>query len=145
PAAAPPCAPPSTWLPCQPFAATRRSEPSIADSATLAGRPKSPSSQPHISSLPSSTPFFGNEPRGKTLDREHSRFAVNPSRRLPAERVARAAGVGAAAQLAGLAVGDDRAHRAGQPDPVRPVRHLVAHALELGAGRLVDAALEIEP
>src|SRR5207253_9290536 len=53
--------------------------------------------------------------------------------------------VGAAVQHARLLVGDDRAHRAGLPGPVRPPRDFVAEAAERLAGRLRDPAFQVEP
>ena len=41
-------------------------------------------------------------------------------------------------------IGDDGAHGAGKPGPLGPPRDLVAETRERLAGRLVDAALQVE-
>ena len=72
-AAAPPCAPPSSWPPWSP-AGTIRSSRAFHQRLIAAGKPKwSPSSPSPESSSPSSTPSSGTKHHGKPLDRQDSR------------------------------------------------------------------------
>src|SRR5262245_54201335 len=63
---------------------------------------------------------------------------------LPAEHVRRPPCIRAAVQHPAFVIGDDRAHRTGEPGGFRPVVNLVTARGELVARRALDVRLDIE-